>query len=100
VAQRTRELGVRMAIGASGPDVLRLVLREALLLAAAGVAIGTVAALASAKVLASQLYGISARDPLTFLAVVGLLSLVALIASALPAFRASRIDPMTALRSE
>jgi putative ABC transport system permease protein len=100
VAQRTRELGVRMAVGASGADVLRLVLRQALVLAGAGVGIGALAALASAKVIASQLYGVSARDPLTFLAVVGVLSLVALVASAVPAIRASRIDPMTALRSE
>jgi predicted permease len=101
VAQRTRELGVRMAVGASGADVVRLVLRQAFVLAAAGVAVGTLVALASAKVLASLLVeGVSTRDPLTYAAVIAVLSLVALAASAVPALRASRIDPMTALRSE
>jgi putative ABC transport system permease protein len=101
VAQRTRELGVRMAVGATSAEVVRMVLGRALLLAACGIAAGVVVALASARVLSSLLVeGASARDPLTYVAVAGVLALVALLASALPALRAARIEPMTALRSE
>jgi predicted permease len=101
VAQRTREMGVRMAVGATAGEVVRMVLRRALGLALAGIAAGVVAALAGARLLSSLLIaGVSARDPLTYVGVVGVLALVALLAAALPAFRASRIDPMSALRSE
>jgi putative ABC transport system permease protein len=101
VAQRTREFGVRMAVGATGGEVVRLVLRRALGLAAAGIGAGILAALASVRLLSSQLVaGVSPHDPLTYALVAGVLALVALLASALPALRAARIDPMIALRSE
>jgi putative ABC transport system permease protein len=101
VAQRTREMGVRMAVGATAFEVVRMVLWRALALAVAGIAVGVVAALAGARLLSSQLVeGVSSRDPFTYLTVVAILALVALLASVLPALRASRIDPMAALRSE
>ena len=100
VTQRTQEIGVRIAIGAQRSDVLRMVMGSALRLAALGVALGLLAALAGAQLLASQLYGVSARDPLTFLAISILLALVALVASFLPARRAAGLDPMSALRTE
>jgi putative ABC transport system permease protein len=100
VAQRTREIGVRMAIGATAGSVVRMVLVSALRTVAAGLALGTSAALASGRVVASQLYGVSAHDPLTFLAISALLVAVALLASGIPALRASRVDPISALRAE
>ncbi len=100
VAQRTREFGVRMAIGASAANVLRMVLGGALQTVALGLCIGTAAALAGGRLIASQLYGVSARDPLTYLAIAALLGIVALAASGIPALRATRIDPMAALRTE
>jgi predicted permease len=100
VAQRTQEIGVRMAIGAQRSDVLRLVLGEAARMAAFGVIIGVVASLAISRLLTSLLFGISATDPLTFIGVAVLLSLVALAASFIPAYRATRVDPVTALRYE
>jgi putative ABC transport system permease protein len=100
VAQRTREIGVRMAVGASASSVMRLVLGGALRTVGLGVCIGIAGALAGARVIASQLYGVSARDPATYLAIAGLLAVVALAASGIPAFRATRIDPMVALRTE
>jgi putative ABC transport system permease protein len=100
VAQRTREFGVRIAIGAQAADVLRMVMGSALRLAGLGVAIGLVSALLIAQALSSLLYGVSARDPLTYAAISLLLTLVALFASFLPARRATRVDPMTALRAE
>ena len=100
VTQRTREIGVRIAIGARRRDVLRMVMVGAVRLAALGVCIGLFAALAGARLLASQLYGVSARDPLTYAAISLLLALVALAASLLPALRATRVDPMSALRAE
>ncbi|HET7787814.1 MAG TPA: ADOP family duplicated permease, partial [Myxococcales bacterium] len=100
VAQRTREIGVRMAVGASAGKVVRMVLVSALRTVGIGLAIGTLAALAGARLIASQLYGISARDPLTFAAIAAVLAAVALVASGIPALRAARIEPMAALRSE
>jgi len=100
VTQRTREIGVRIAVGAQRRDVLRLVMGGALRLAGLGVAIGLLSALLAAQLLSSLLYGVSARDPLTYAAISLLLALVALFASFLPARRATRVDPMTALRTE
>ncbi len=99
-AQRTREIGVRMALGASRMNVVRIVMREVLWLAGIGVAVAIPIALLLSRVLRQQLYGISAHDPITIFAVVITTGLVAAIASFLPARRASSVDPMTALRYE
>ena len=100
VSQRTQEFGVRIALGASARDVLRLVLGRGLLLAAGGVAAGIVLAFAMARLMAGFLYGVSPFDPLIFLGVPSFLALVALLACYLPARRATRVDPVEALRSE
>ena len=100
VAQRTSEIGIRMALGARSADVVRMVVRQGMRLTLAGLAIGLAAALASAPVLRSLLFGVGAQDPFTFAFVSGLLAAVALLASYLPARRASRIEPLIALRHE
>ena len=99
VNQGTRELGIRMALGATQPTVLRLVVKQGMMLALTGVAIGVGAAFAFARLASGLLYGVKATDPLTFSLVAVLLSIVALIASYIPARRAARIDPMICLRS-
>ncbi|MGH9541946.1 MAG: ABC transporter permease [Terriglobales bacterium] len=100
VARRRREVGVRMALGASGGRVLRLLLGEALRLYSLGAAIGLAIAFFAARVLAALLYGISPRDPLTFAAVAIFLGAIALLASYLPARQAARLSPLAALREE
>ncbi|HEY4425672.1 MAG TPA: FtsX-like permease family protein, partial [Pyrinomonadaceae bacterium] len=99
-AQRTREIGVRMALGAKEKDVLRLVLGDGLIVIGAGLAIGLLLAAAATRVIASFLYGVGATDPLTFIAVPLLLGGVALLASYIPARRAVKVDPLVALRYE
>jgi putative ABC transport system permease protein len=100
VVQRTKEIGIRMAIGAERMDVVKMILREAGMLTVAGLVIGTGLALGSAQAAKSLLYGLKPRDPLTLVMAVILLSAVATLASLLPAHRASKLDPLTALRYE
>ncbi len=100
VSQRTREIGVRMAIGADRRDVRRMVLRQGMILAGIGVVVGLVAAVGLTRFMSSFLHGVEATDPATFAAVAALLTAVALVASYLPALRASRTDPLEALRFE
>ncbi|NTX49762.1 ABC transporter permease [Myxococcus sp. CA039A] len=99
VSQRTRELGIRMALGARPGDVLRLVLGQGARLAGVGIALGLVGSLALTRLLESQLHGITATDPLTFGAVATLFALVALLACWFPARRATRVDPLVAMRT-
>ncbi|RUO88564.1 FtsX-like permease family protein, partial [Corallococcus sp. AB018] len=100
VSQQTREIGIRMALGARSADVLWLVMGHGALLAGAGIGLGLAGALALARVLESQLYGVTAHDPLTFGGVAALLGAVALLACWLPARRATRVDPLLAIRSD
>jgi putative ABC transport system permease protein len=100
VAQRTRELGIRIALGAQRSDVLRLILRQGMTLVAAGVIFGIAASLGLTRLIASLLYGISASDPITFFLLSAALVFVAFIACWLPARRASAVDPIVALHAE
>jgi predicted permease len=100
VNQRTRELGIRVALGAANRDVLGLVVLQALRLAAGGIVLGLAISFALTRLVAHLLFDVSGRDPLTFLATPALLAFAALLASAIPAWRATRIDPTVALRSE
>ena len=99
-ARRTREIGIRMALGARAADVIRLVLRETILLVGAGVLIGLGAAFAAIRLVATLLFGLGPTDPLTILLVVLLMLIVAVLAGYLPARRAARVEPMAALRYE
>jgi ABC-type antimicrobial peptide transport system permease subunit len=100
VSRRTREIGIRVALGADEGRVLRLVLGQGLVLAGIGVAIGVVLAGLGSSLLESLLYGVRGLDPLTFGAASLLFAIVTLIATYIPARRAARIDPMVALRAE
>ena len=100
VAQRTREIGIRMALGARGGDVTSMVLRDAGKIAAIGLAIGLGAALVLTRFIAGMLYGVGQRDLPTFVGVVSLIAVVALVASLVPALRASRVDPLAAMRTD
>jgi putative ABC transport system permease protein len=100
VSRRLREMGVRLALGAAGTDIRGLVLVQGLKLVGLGLAVGVAGGLATTRLLQKLLYGVSATDPLTFAAVAALLAAVALVASAVPAMRASRVDPIRVLRAE
>jgi putative ABC transport system permease protein len=100
VTQRTQEIGVRMALGASRSDILRLVLREGILVVTAGLALGLLASLGVTRLMGSLLYGVSYNDLVTLTGVSALLTIVSVIASYIPARRAMRVDPMVALRYE
>jgi ABC-type antimicrobial peptide transport system permease subunit len=100
VMRRIREIGIRMALGAEEGRVLRLVLREVALLALLGMAVGLPSAMALGRLVSSQLYGLSPADPPTLIMATGVLAAVALVAGYLPARRAARVDPLTALRHE
>ena len=100
VAERTREIGVRSALGASRGMIVGLVVRQGLALTALGVLIGLAGAAAASRVLVSLLFGVSPLDPVTYAGVIGVLGGVALLACGVPAWRAARVDPATTLRVE
>jgi putative ABC transport system permease protein len=100
VAQRSRDLGVRMALGAARGSVLALVMRQGIVLAAAGIGVGLVGAFALTRLISSQLYSVRPTDPATFAGVALLLGGIAVLATFIPALRATRVDPVVALREE
>jgi putative ABC transport system permease protein len=100
VAQRTNEIGIRMALGAQARDVLGLIVKDGVKIVAVGLSLGIGGALLLTKLLESLLFGVTTRDPLTFIFIAGLLSLVAMLACCIPALRATRVDPLEALRCE
>jgi len=100
VSQRSNEIGLRMALGAASRDVLELVLRQGLTLAAIGIAIGLISAIAATRLLTSLLFEVKPTDPLTYVGVALVIGAVALLASYIPARRATMVDPLVALRQE
>src|SRR5262249_49474255 len=100
VVQRTQEMGIRIALGAQRSDILRLVLGEGMMLVGIGLGTGLAIALALIRVISSLLFGVSATDPVTFAAISGLLTGVAILACYIPARRATKVDPIVALRYE
>jgi putative ABC transport system permease protein len=100
VSQRTREIGIRMALGARGGDVAGMIMRDTGRVVVAGIVVGLGAAVALTGVLQSMLYGVGTHDPVTFVAVPALIVVVALVAGAVPALRATRVDPLISMRSE
>jgi len=99
-AQRMREMGIRVALGARSADIVRLVLRQGTVLAGSGIVVGLTVALALTRLLTTLVYGVSVTDPATYIVVAALIGSVTLLASWLPARRASRADPMVALRAD
>jgi putative ABC transport system permease protein len=100
VSQRTHEIGIRMALGAQSGDVLRLFVKQYVLLTALGIFLGLIAAFALTRILTSLLYGVSTSDPLIFLVGSLLLAVIAVLSSFFPARRATKVDPLIALRHE
>jgi putative ABC transport system permease protein len=100
VAQRTKEIGIRMALGARRPDVLVLIVKKGMALVLMGIAAGTLLSFGMTRLISGMLFGITAADPLTFAGVAALLGTVAFLANYIPARRAAKVDPMVALRYE